>query len=183
MDILSSNIENINNFINGNIGIVIAVLESGNSIELKASGYSMFPTLRPDDNVLVKPLDKGELPEPGNVVVCIENGLKAQRCNGATEEGYNNITTEQHKSILVMHRLLEIKADNHGNPELITRGDSRNEPDKPWSLQQLLGVACTYKRKDKEHFLKSYIPGTWRYKFNHSLIWFYIKMKNLSGSM
>jgi signal peptidase I len=199
VDTLSSNIENINNFINGNVGIVISVLESGNSVELKATGYSMFPTLRPGDSVVVKPLAKGELPVPGNVVVCIRNGLKAQRSNGVTEERhngttaqrrngiteerYNNITAEQHNNILVMHRLIEIKTDDQNNPQLVTRGDSLNEPDKPWTPQQLLGVAIAYKRSEKAYSLKSYIPGAWRYKFNHRLIWFYIKMKNLLSSM
>jgi signal peptidase I len=119
----------------------------------------MFPTLRPEDRVIVKPLAIKEFPKPGCIVIYLEN-------NG-----------------LVMHRLIEIRANDQNNPQLITRGDSLNEPDKPWPQQKLLGVAVTYKRTDKEHSLKSYIPGAWRYKFNHRLIWFYIKMKNLSGSI
>jgi len=186
MDTFLSDIDSNSHSYKRDIGIVIAVLESGNSVELKASGYSMFPTLRPGDRVIVKPITKGELPKPGNVVVYIENGLKAQRRNGVTEERrngvteerHNNITTEQHNVILVMHRLIGIRVDDQGNPQLVTRGDSLNEPDKPWPQQKLLGIAVTYKRRDKEHSLKSYIPGDWRYKFNHRLIWLYIKMKN-----
>ena len=47
------------------IETVKAVLESGNSVELSAAGYSMFPTLRPGDRVIVKPLAKGEIPVGG----------------------------------------------------------------------------------------------------------------------
>ena len=195
MDTLSPDIENINQFIDGNVGIVIAVLESGHSVELKATGYSMFPTLRPDDKVIVKPITKGELPKPRDVVVCIENGLKAQGRNGATEErrnslprfiggiteeGHNNIKTEQHNVILVMHRLIEIRVDDRVNSQLITRGDSLNESDKPWPRQQLLGVAVSYKRSGKEHLIKNFIPGAWRYKYNRRLLWMFGKIKRLS---
>jgi signal peptidase I len=189
VDTLSPDIENINQFIDGNVGIVIAVLESGNSVELKATGYSMFPTLRPGDRVIVKPLTKGELPKPGDVVVCIENGLKAQGRKGATEEmlnfareeGYNNITAEQHNVILVMHRLIEMRIDDRVNPQLITRGDSLNESDKLWPRQQLLGVALSYKRSGKEHLIKNFIPGAWRYKYNRRLLWMFGKIKRLSN--
>jgi len=197
VDILSPDIENINNFIDSNVGIVITVLESGNSVELKATGYSMFPTLRPDDRVIVKPITKGELPKPGDVVVCVENGVTAQRRNGATEErrngitaqrrngiteeGHNNIKTEQHSVILVMHRLIKIRVDDRFNSQLITRGDSLNESDKPWPRQQLLGVAVSYKRSAKEHLIKNFIPGAWRYKYNRRLLWMFGKIKRLSN--
>lgn len=211
MDTFSSDIELNNNSIKADVGIVIAVLESGNSVELKATGYSMFPTLRPGDSVVVKPLDKGELPVPGNVVVYIENGLKAQRRNGITEEKrngvkeekhisiseerhngitaqrrngiteerHNDITTEHHNSILVMHRLVEIKDDDSGNSLLITRGDSGMENDKPCPQQQFLGVAVSYKRGEKEHLVKTFILGEWRYKYNRRLLWIFNKINRL----
>jgi signal peptidase I len=166
------------------------VLESGNSVELQATGYSMFPTLRPGDRVVVKPINKIELPNPGNVVVCIENGVKAQTTSanapvvkgrkGATEEGNNNITTQQHNIVLVMHRLIEIRVNDQGNPQLVTRGDSLNEPDRPCPQQQLLGVAVSYKRSGKEHLIKNFIPGAWRYKYNRRLLWMFGKIKSLS---
>jgi signal peptidase I len=203
VDTLSPDIENINQFIDGNVGIVIAVLESGNSVELKATGYSMFPTLRPGDRVVVKPLTKGELPMLGTVVVFMGNGGTVQRRNGATEErrkgateercnslprfiggiteeGHNNITAEHHNVILVMHRLTEIRVDDRVIPQLITRGDSLNESDKPWPRQQLLGVAVSYKRSGKEHLIKNFIPGAWRYKYNRRLLWMFGKIKRLS---
>ena len=131
------------------IGLIKAVLESGNSVELPASGYSMFPTLRPDDRVIVKPGFKGEFPIPGNVVVYEKTG------------------------VFVMHRLMEIIEGNDGNHLFISRGDQGIKQDEPWSQQQLLGIAISYKRGDKEHSIRSYIPGVWRYRLNRRLLWIY----------
>ena len=139
------------------IEILIAVLESGNSIELPATGYSMFPAFMPGDRVIVKPFPKGEIPKPGSVVVYKEN------------------------SGLVMHRLVQIiDDDSSGKPLFITRGDSRMEPDRPVTLQQLIGMAVNYKDVKKEHFVKTFVPGVWRYKYNRMLFWLYNKLKRRS---
>jgi len=129
------------------IGLIKEVLKTGHSVELPATGYSMFPTLRPGDRVFVKPIDKGEYPKPGSVVVYDNNGA------------------------LVMHRLIKIIAGNDGEPIFITRGDSVIEKDKPWPVQKLAGKVLTYKRDEKEHSIRSYIPGVWRYKYNQRLLW------------
>lgn len=163
------------------IGLVMAVLESGHSVELPATGFSMFPTLRPGDRVIVKPLAKGELPLTGSVVVCVDNGATAQRRNGATVQRHNDITPERHNSSLVMHRLVEIISDDSGKLLYITRGDSVKEPDKPWPQQQLIGVAKSYKRGRKEHSIKAFIPGACRYLFNHRLLWMFNKIMILTG--
>jgi signal peptidase I len=156
---------------NINFEIVLTVLESGNSVELTASGYSMFPTLRRGDKIVVKPLRKEELPIPGNVVVFLENGSTAQQ--------HNSITDEQHNDKLVLHRLVEIKVDDSGNPLLIARGDSAMKPDNPWTLQQLIGKAVSYKRDKKEYPIKTFIPGILRYLFNYNLVWMINKLMRL----
>jgi hypothetical protein len=79
-----------------------------------------------------------------------------------------------------MHRLINIITDKSGKKLLVTRGDSLNEPDKPWPQQQLLGVALSYKRSGKEHLIKKFIPGAWRYKYNRRLLWMLGKIKRLS---
>ena len=147
---------------NMNVEIVLTVLESGNLVELTASGYSMFPTLRRGDRIVVRPLRKEELPIPGKVVVCLENS--------ATEQLHNDKTAEQHNDRLVLHRLIETKVDDSGNPLLITRGDSAMKQDKPWPLQQLIGIAESYKRDKKEYPINTFIPGILRYLFNRNLL-------------
>ena len=69
MDTFSSDIAGNNLTSDRDTGIIKAILESGNCIELPATGYSMFPALMPGCRVIVKPLPEGELPEPGSVVV------------------------------------------------------------------------------------------------------------------
>lgn|GEM_PF-4358092 len=196
MDTFSSDIEHNKNSFKADVAIVIAVLDSGNSVELTATGYSMFPTLRQGDRVIVRPVAKGEVPAMGSVVVCVENGTTAQRRNGATEERHNGITEERHNGImterpngitteryngvLVMHRLVEIEEDDSGKLLFITRGDSGMENDKPWPQQQLMGVAVSYKRGEKEHLVKTFIPGAWRHKYNRRLLWMFGKIKRLN---
>jgi signal peptidase I len=137
------------------IETVKAVLESGSLVELRATGYSMFPTLRSGDRVIIKPVVNGELPVQGSVVVCVENGK------------------------LVLHRLVEMKNDASGNSFYITRGDSIMESDQPWSQNQLLGIAVSYKRRKNEQLIKIFIPGKWRYKYNRRLLWVFNKVKRL----
>jgi signal peptidase I len=143
------------NFYNRDLAIVISVLESGNSVELPATGYSMFPALRPGNRVIIKPLPEGDLPELGSVVVYRDN------------------------NILVMHRLVEIITADKRNPLFITRGDSMMAPDKPFPLQKLLGVAVRYKGVRKEHSLKTHVPRAWRYEYNRRLLWLFFKFKKL----
>jgi hypothetical protein len=135
-------------------GIIMAILASGNCIELPATGYSMFPTLLDGYQVTVKPFPEGVLPEPGSVVVYKDNG------------------------IMVMHRLLEIADGDNGNLQFITRGDSRLEPDKPWAQKQFMGVAVSYKESKREHAIRTFLPPAWRYKFNNRL---YSIIKRLIG--
>lgn len=100
------------------------MLESGNSVELPSRGYSISPTLRRGDKIVVKSITSGVLPKPGNAVVYEKN------------------------SVFVMHRLMEIIEGNDGNHPFISRGDQGIEQDEPWSQQQLLGNAISYKRGD-----------------------------------
>jgi hypothetical protein len=144
------------NFFNRDLEIVLAVLESGNAVELPAKGYSMFPALKPGKRVIIKPLPEGAFPELGSVVVYRDN------------------------NILVMHRLVEIITIDKRNPLFITRGDSMMEPDKPFPLQKLLGVAVRYKGVRKEHSLKTHVPRAWRYRYNRTLLWLLGKIKRLT---
>ena len=104
-------------------------------------------------------------------------GRQRRRVVCATAQLRNCAIDQRHNVILVMHRLVEIKNDDSGNSLLITRGDSARETDKPWRQEQLLGSAISYKRRRKEHLIKAFTPGVWRYLFNHRMLWVYIKMR------
>lgn len=136
--------------------IIKAVLETGKPIALTATGYSMFPTLRPGDKITVKPLVNEEVPVPGSVLVYEDNG------------------------VLVMHRLIKIVNNDAGMQTFITRGESAPETDKPWVQQQLIGIAVSFKRNNKVNPIKNFIPGSWRYVFNRRLLWIINKGKRLT---
>jgi signal peptidase I len=135
--------------------IITAVLEKGNSVELTASGYSMFPTFRPGDRITIKPLNGTNIPEPGSVIVYEDN------------------------SVFVMHRLVKMVKIDTGIQTFITRGDSTPKHDKPWFQQQLIGIAISFKRNNKVHQVKTFIPGSWLYLFNRRLLWIFNKGKRL----
>jgi signal peptidase I len=157
MDPFSTGITIDNKSAKRDIGIITAVLESGNSVELPATGYSMFPTFIPGNRIVIDPLPAGVLPLPGSVLVFTENDL------------------------LVMHRLIEITPGNNEKLMFITRGDSRRESDKPFCRQQLLGEAVKYRGIKREHSVKKFIPGEWRYKLNQTLLWAYGRIKRVTG--
>ena len=167
----------------------IDLLKQGKSVSHTAEGYSMFPTLRPGDIIVVKPLKMDEVPKPGSIVIYMNKstGRRAQSTEfSAHSEGRQKIDYERQVSDqeqnnsekyggLVMHRLIGIMSDNSGEQLFITRGDSRTEPDKPLSQQQLLGVAESYRRGKKEYPVKIFVPCLWRYLFNRMLLWLYGK--------
>jgi hypothetical protein len=136
------------------IDTFIDLLKQGKNVVHTAQGYSMFPSLLPEDKVLVKPLIS-ILPEPGTVII-------------ATKD--NN---------LVLHRLVEIKQDGFGNMFLITRGDSMANEDLPWNPDELIGVAASFTRKGKNRIIKTRLFSKSRYFINRWLLWGWVKFENL----
>jgi signal peptidase I len=139
------------------IETIKSVLESGKFVELPATGYSMFPTLRPGDRVLVKPVIKDEMPEPGSIVVFRDNDQ------------------------LIIHRLIKILQNEEGNNSFEARGDSRSMSDKILPVQHIIALAVSYKRAGKEYRLKCVIPGKLRFQVNRTAFWVFFKSKKISN--
>jgi hypothetical protein len=158
------------------IDVVLSVLESGHSVELPATGYSMFPALRPGNRALVNPLPKGALPVVGSVIVCIAQGVghRAQSGEGKphTAPPAGGLTPH---AILVMHRLVEIKKDDSGNFLLITRGDSMAENDLPWRQDKVVGSVDSFTRNSRSCMIKIRVPFKLEYKLNRLLLWIRLK--------
>ena len=131
----------------------IGLLNQGTSAELTASGYSMFPTLRPGDKALVKPLNKNHPPVPGSIIV-------ARRDN-----------------TLVMHRLIGISKDTDGSTIFITRGDSATENDPPWNTDKLIGIVENCTRKGKKLKVKVTLPSKHNYRNHRRYLWIHSKFK------
>ena len=139
------------------IETLLDLLRRGNSAEISASGYSMFPTLRPGDRVLVSPIKENESPVPGDILI-----IKADNS-------------------LVLHRLIEIRMNNEANTVFITRGDCMNESDPPVMSDQIVGIAHSFRRNNKQRLLSSLVPAKSGYKFNKMKLWVWFKMKKLKG--
>jgi signal peptidase I len=139
------------------IETVKEVLAKGKSVEIPATGYSMYPTLKPGDRVMVKPLLKDQIPVLGSIVVFRDNDQ------------------------LIIHRLIRIFQNEEGIKCFEAKGDSRSESDKILPVKQLIGLAVSYKRKNKEHDLRYFKPGTIQDKYNRFTLWFAFKIRRLSG--
>lgn len=135
--------------------LIISILRSGHSVELPASGYSMFPALRPGDLVIVNPISKEGLFEPGIVVV------------------YRKDTS------FIMHRIVKITESSGGEIKIETQGDSLLRKDQPVSNENYLGMAVSFKRNRKERQIRKTIPSATRYRLNHSLLWIYSKARKV----
>jgi hypothetical protein len=133
------------------IEIVLAVLESGHSVELPATGYSMYPALKPGYKVTVAPFDEKKA-VAGNVVICKSDSL-------------------------VMHRLIKITTDDSYKTVYITRGDCRKDNDIPWPMGSIVGVATSYKKDGKVYPVKSFLPGKLYYVANFWLLWIDLKLR------
>jgi len=169
------------------IHTIFSILSKGHSVELPATGLSMFPAIRPGERVVVRPAGKDEMPERGAVVVCYEKGVAAQRRsgvkaggNGAAAQRRNGTKAEEHASMFVMHRLIEVRKDEAGNAILITRGDSLEWADEPWRIDQLVGIAVSRKSGNKERKIKCFVPSDFRYRINWWLLWGYGKWFRVS---
>lgn len=137
------------------IDIINTVLASGHSVDLPATGYSMFPLLLPGDKVTVKPISKGEIPGPGNVVVF------------------------RSKSGLVLHRVVKLTKSLSGAIIAETQGDSLLVKDQPLNSELLIGIAISFKRNGKIHPIKKFLPGLLRYRFNNLFLQVYIKLRKI----
>lgn len=148
-----TNTENLILDTSRDLEIVLSILESGNSVELPATGYSMFPTFSPGNRILIKPVRKGETPPPGTVVVFKDN------------------------KVLVMHRLIKIVHPGNAVKQFITRGDCLPGPDLPWTIEQLIGIAVAVKTRGIEKGVKTFLPAEWRYSYNRKLLWLCFKLR------
>lgn len=97
------------------------LLLAGETVTFEPQGYSMYPVIRPDDAVIVEPVDVGDL-KRGDVVVY-------RRMN----------------SILVMHRIYKIKGD-----ECWLVGDNQSAVEGPVDVHQLRGKMISYVRTGKK---------------------------------
>lgn len=89
------------------------LLDKGTSIRISASGYSMFPAIRPGNTIIIKPVHPDEL-----------------KCG--------MIIAWKREKDMVVHRLV-LAYESDDTKYYITRGDSSRSSDKPVTLDMIAG--------------------------------------------
>lgn len=153
MDSVPINCDNTDVAFNREVSIIIDLLQSGHLVELPANGYSMYPTLKPGDKIIVRSLSDNEELKSGNIVVYKDRGG------------------------LVMHRLIRTYVADDARIFVVTRGDSRSKSDLPFPQKNILGVAVSYIRRTKRHKLSSHVPMHFQYLYNMGLFWTFHKIR------
>lgn len=96
------------------------LFDKGTSIRIDASGYSMYPAIRPGNTIIIKPVPEEEL-----------------KCGAI-------IAWKREKGLVVHRLVLAYESDN--KKYYITRGDSCRSSDKPVTHDMIAGrVEAIYK--------------------------------------
>ncbi len=101
------------------IQTAVNLLESGHPMEINARGYSMFPILRPNQKLVIEPINP-TLYRKGDIVVFIIN------------------------ETLIAHRIVWIDTE-----KCLCRGDATLHFDGPISINKLLGKVTHRKKQEK----------------------------------
>lgn len=96
------------------------LLDKGTSIRITASGYSMYPAIRPGNTIIIKPVEEEEL-----------------KCG--------SIIAWKREKDMVVHRLVLVY-ESENKKYFITRGDSCRSLDRPVTHDMIAGrVEAIYK--------------------------------------
>jgi len=117
------------------------LLDRGTSIRITASGYSMYPAIKPGNTIIIKPMPPDEL-----------------KCG--------MIIAWKRENDLVVHRLV-LAYESDEKRYYITRGDSCRSSDKPVTLDMIAGrVEAIYKGHRLVRPVKIHPISERRYRLN-----------------
>ncbi|HEX2920748.1 MAG TPA: S24/S26 family peptidase [Bacteroidales bacterium] len=94
--------------------VSLNLLAEGKTIRIKASGYSMYPCIKPGSVILIESLKEKGKPRPGEIIAI-------RRGNG-----------------LIVHRLVKTIMKD-GIEYFVARGDSNSREDEPVKLGMIAG--------------------------------------------
>jgi signal peptidase I len=137
------------------IEMALDLLKKGHSVEIYASGYSMFPVLRPGDKVVVDPIKEIHLITPGNIIVAYR------------------------ENTFVMHRLIEVRKEGSGEIMYLMQGDCLKSPDFPVPVDQLVGIAVSYFRNKRKRVIVSRTRTKGKFIKNRISLWLWLKLKHI----
>ena len=102
--------------------VSLSLLAEGKSLQIKPTGYSMFPAICPGDVVIIAPVKDRSNLTPGDIVVF------------------------KRDTDFVLHRLTDIRHQEN-NIYCITRGDSSVNEDLPIIADKIIGVVTVIEKK------------------------------------
>lgn len=105
MDVINNNIIKDTGF---------SLLSEGMNIRVRARGYSMYPTIKPGNAILIEPINLKGIPKPGEIIAI------------KRDKGF------------VVHRLVRITIKD-GIRLYIARGDSNAYADNPVTIDKIAG--------------------------------------------
>lgn len=115
------------------------LLSDGNTIQVKANGYSMYPLIVPDrDMVIIAPFQS----DGGCSSQC---GLQYSKDTGSCLKRGEVVLYRRNQSILVLHRIWKVKKDG-----LYMVGDNQTQVEGPLRYDQVRGKMVGFVRKGRE---------------------------------
>lgn len=106
-----------------------ALLEDNHQLSFFMRGNSMYPTLKAGDVGIV------------------------EKCSAADIKIGDIIVFKQNRK-LIAHRLISINAENETH-FFVAKGDKNLQPDKPFTVKELVGKVCSFQRRNKKRRLES----------------------------
>lgn len=106
-----------------------ALLEDNHQLSFSMRGNSMYPTLKAGDVGIVEKCSSADL-KIGDIIVFKQNGK------------------------LIAHRLISINVENETHL-FVAKGDKNSHPDKPFTVEALVGKVCLFQRRNKKRRLES----------------------------
>lgn len=124
-----------------------SLLKEGKSIRLEASGYSMYPAIKPGYFIHIEPLNQFSQLQEGQIIAW------------------------KRENDIVVHRLVHIY-ESGKHKYFITRGDSAPSSDEPVVLSDIAGkvVFIECRSRKRQSLSKTGIPE-WKYNLNRKLAW------------
>lgn len=119
------------------------LLSDGNTIEVKANGYSMYPLLVPGrDMVIIAPLQT-------DGICSSQSRLQYSKDTGSSLKRGEVVLYRRDQSILVLHRIWKVKKDG-----LYMVGDNQTQVEGPVRYDQIRGKMVGFVRKGREISVK-----------------------------
>jgi len=129
------------------------LLEEGKTVRIEASGYSMYPAIKPGNQIYIKAVKDRDDICPGDIIAW------------------------QREDDMVVHRLIHRYRDEEEYC-FLTRGDSGRLSDRPVLFEDIVGVVVEIEgRSGKRKPVRKALIREGRYRMNSRRVWLLVRWK------